>query len=151
MKRVSIFVIFIMLFSLCSSDIEESVETVETTSTTTSIETTTTTLKPSQERAKEIDIDRSERRGVLRKSPAMYISTIYKYDSYFTNETYSPVHDKVEEFSYSINYPSFIDGINCKDVVEDDILRMIETRVEGKKSALEYYPSTKMRCLLMKF
>lgn len=141
MKRVSIFVILAMLFSLCSNDIEENVETVETTSTTTSIETTTTTLKPSQERAKEIDIDRSERRGVLRKSPAMYISTIYKYDSYFTNETYTPVHEKVEEFSYSINYPSFIDEVNCKDVVESDILSLIETQVEGKKSALEYYPS----------
>mgnify|MGYP001497076414 CR=1 FL=1 len=43
MKRVSIFIIFTMLFSLCSSDIEE---TVETTSTTTSIETTTTTTVP---------------------------------------------------------------------------------------------------------
>ena len=43
MKRVSIFIIFTILFSLCSSDIEE---TVETTSTTTSIETTTTTTVP---------------------------------------------------------------------------------------------------------
>ena len=41
MKRVSIFAIFTMLFSLCSSEIEE---TVENTSTTTSIETTTTTV-----------------------------------------------------------------------------------------------------------
>jgi len=139
-KNISLILIVFLLVSCTSieSDIEE---TVETTSTTTSIETTSTTLKPSQERAKEIDIDRSERRGVLRKSPAMYISTIYKYDSYFTNETYSPVHDKVEEFSYSINYPSFIDEVNCKDVVEGDILSLIETQVEYKKSALEYYPS----------
>ena len=46
MKRVSIFVIFTMLFSLCSSDVDETAETVETTSTTTSIETTTTTTVP---------------------------------------------------------------------------------------------------------
>ena len=68
-----------MLFSLCSTEIDENYAAVETSTTTTiAATTTTTTLLPSQERAKEINIDRTPRRGVIRTNPNKYISTIYK-------------------------------------------------------------------------
>ena len=131
-----------MLFSLCSTEIEDESSTkelpTEVDTTTTTSTTTTIFIQPSEERAKEIDIDRSPRRGVIRTSPNKYISTIYKYDSYYKNKTISPVHEWSEYFDYKINYPSLDSNIACQDIIEKDILDLIQTQVQYKKDVLEY-------------
>ena len=146
MNKVILILIFSMLFSLCSNEIEEDTASLVTSTTTTiAATTTTTTLLPSQERAKEINIDRSPRRGVIRTSPSRYISTIYKYDAYFSNKVFNPNHEYIEEFTYNINYPEFIDDVACRKIIDDEIMKMINSQVEYKKSVLDVLTLTKLR------
>ena len=96
MRKIVIVLVFSISFSVCSTEIEDenSTEEISTVVNNTSTSTTTTIfIQPSEERAKEIDIDRSPRRGVIRTTPARYISTIYKYDSYYSNATVNPLHE----------------------------------------------------------
>ena len=138
MNKVILILLFSMLFSLCSTEIDENYAAVETSTTTTiAATTTTTTLLPSQERAKEINIDRTPRRGVIRTNPNKYISTIYKYDTYFNNKVFNPDHEYIEEFTYDINYPVFIDDVACRKIIDDEIMKMINIQVEYKKSVLD--------------
>ena len=141
MRKIVIILVFSISFSVCSTEIEDenSTEEISTVVNNTSTSTTTTIfIQPSEERAKEIDIDRSPRRGVIRTTPARYISTIYKYDSYYSNATVNPVHEWSEEYDYKINYPKLDSNIACSEVIEEEILRVIEIQVEDKKSVLEY-------------
>jgi len=141
MRKIVIILVFSISFSVCSTEIEDenSTEEISTVVNNTSTSTTTTIfIQPSEERAKEIDIDRSPRRGVIRTTPARYISTIYKYDSYYSNATVNPVHEWSEEYDYKINYPKLDSNIACSEVIEEEILRVIEIQVEDKKSILEY-------------
>ena len=132
-----------MLFSLCSSEVEEDLETVNNLSNSEVASdklTTTTTefIQPSQKIAKDIEIDRSPRRGVIRTTPTKYISTIYKYDSYFSNANFDPVHEWSEDFDYRISYPKLDSNIACSEIIEEEILKVIDIQVEYKKSILEY-------------
>ena len=71
MKKVIYVLVLSILFSMCSTEIDDE-NTVDQLSTevdaTTTSTTTTIFVQPSEARAKEIDIDRSPRRGVIRKS-----------------------------------------------------------------------------------
>lgn len=140
MKRNITFLLVYCLVVSCSSTIEEN----ESISSPSEIENTTTTLEISEttentDLPKRLFIDKNPRRGVLRNSPIYYIPTIYKYDAYFENTEYLPTHDRAEEFSYSLNYPSFIESVACKDLIETDMLLMIEKEVELKKDVLNFF------------
>ena len=80
-KNISLLLILFLLVSCTSaeSDIETTNTSISSSENTTTSTTTTIFVQPSEERAKEIDIDRSPRRGVIRKSTNRYISTIYKF------------------------------------------------------------------------
>ena len=110
-----------MLFSMCSTEIEDesTVEQLPTEVDATTTSTTTIFVQPSEERAKEIDIDRSPRRGVIRKSTNRYISTIYKYNSYYSNATVNPVHEWSEDYDYRINYPKLDSSVACSEIIEE--------------------------------
>jgi hypothetical protein len=132
------FIPLLCFLIFCYNDTTNIVENVESSSTTSiQASTTTTTLLPSQERAKKIDIDRSPRRGIIRTSPSKYISTIYKYDSFYTNESFKPTHDFIEDFTYNINYPSFIEQVECREQINNEIMLMINNQVNYKKSVLD--------------
>ena len=137
-KNISLILIVLLLIS-CTS-IESDVETTKTSVSSSENTTTTTTIyvQPSQEIAKEIEIDRSPRRGVIRKNTSRYISTIYKYNSYYSNATVNPVHEWSEDYDYRINYPKLESSLACSEVIEQEILRVIDIQVESKKSVLEY-------------
>ena len=127
------FIPLLCFLIFCYNDTTNIVENVESSSTTSiQASTTTTTLLPSQERAKKIDIDRSPRRGIIRTSPSKYISTIYKYDSFYTNESFKPTHDFIEDFTYNINYPSFIEQVECREQINNEIMLMINNQVNYK-------------------
>ena len=141
MKKVIFILVSQCFFSMCSTEIEG-----ESTAEQLPTEVDATTTQQQQlflcnqveERAKEIDIDRSPRRGIIRKSTNRYISTIYKYDSYYSNATVNPVHEWSEDYDYKINYPKLDNSVACSEIIEEEILRVIDIQVEDKKSVLEY-------------
>jgi hypothetical protein len=139
-KNISLLLILFLLVSCTSveNDIETTNTSISSLGNTTTSTTTTIFVQPSEARAKEIDIDRSARRGVIRKSTNRYISTIYKYDSFYSNATVNPVHEWSEDYDYRINYPKLDSSVACSEIIEKEILRVIDIQVEDKKSVLEY-------------
>ena len=139
-KSISLSLILFLIVSCTSAEsaIKNTNTSISSSENTTTSTTTTIFVQPSKERAKKIDIDRSPRRGVIRTSPNKYISTIYKYDSYYENKTISPIHEWSEYFDYKINYPSLDSNIKCQDIIEKDILDLIQTQVQYKIDVLEY-------------
>ncbi len=139
-KNISLLLILFLLVSCTSveNDIETTNTSISSSGNTTTSTTTTIFVQPSEARAKEIDIDRSARRGVIRKSTNRYISTIYKYDSFYSNATVNPVHEWSEDYDYRINYPKLDSSVACSEIIEKEILRVIDIQVEDKKSVLEY-------------
>ena len=139
-KNISLILTFLLIFSCTprESDLETLDTPISLNETTTTSTTTTVFLQPSEEKAKEIDIDRSPRRGVIRKNTGRYISTIYKYNSYYSNATVNPVHEWSEDYDYKINYPKLESSVGCSEIIEQEILRVIDIQVESKKSVLEY-------------
>jgi hypothetical protein len=139
-KNISLLLILFLLVSCASveNDIETTNTSISSSNNTTTSTTTTIFVQPSEERAKEISIDRSPRRGVIRKNTNRYISTIYKYDSFYSNATVNPVHEWSEDYDYRINYPKLDSSVACSEIIEKEILRVIDIQVEDKKSVLEY-------------
>jgi len=139
-KNISLLLILFLLVSCTSveNDIETTNTSISSSNNTTTSTTTTIFVQPSEERAKEISIDRSPRRGVIRKNTNRYISTIYKYNSYYSNATVNPIHEWSEDYDYKINYPKLDSGVACSEIIEEEILRVIDIQVENKKSVLEY-------------
>jgi hypothetical protein len=139
-KNISLLLILFLLVSCASveNDIETTNTSISSSNNTTTSTTTTIFVQPSEERAKEISIDRSPRRGVIRKNTNRYISTIYKYNSYYSNATVNPIHEWSEDYDYRINYPKLDSSVACSEIIEKEILRVIDIQVEDKKSVLEY-------------
>ena len=136
MKKFVLTLIF--LIACGGSEVaEESVTTTTVIETTTS-STTTTVLEietPSEETSDEIRY----RRGVLRHGSSQHIPLILKTKDSYKEVEIVPDHEYIEYFVYDVRFPQLNEDITCSEVVNEEVLRIMNSFVKEVEDTLNYY------------
>ena len=125
--------ILLLIFSACGGS--ESVEEPVTTTTTVPKETTTTIALEIENSSEEIRY----RRGVLRVSPLQFIPRVLKTKDSYTEVEIVPDHKYIEYFAYDVRFPQLNDDITCSEVVNEEVLRIMNSFIKEVEDTLNYY------------
>ena len=130
-------VILLILFSFCSSEVDEAVEQALETTITSTVASTSTVQTSIIEQEDSLVTSERLYRGVLRTSILQSVPLVYDFKNY-TERFINPVHEYIEYFDYDIRIPVVDDSQQCSSVVNSAIEETVNNLIEDTKSVLEY-------------